>query len=67
MHNDKEILDKWGEALEIQIKFLKECQKQKQIKSCMLCQEILHCSIRKEYINAVYASMNKGSTGGFEF
>ncbi|MCI0500143.1 MAG: hypothetical protein L0Y61_00145 [Epsilonproteobacteria bacterium] len=67
MHNDNKTLDKWEEALEVQIKLLDECQNKKNLKSCMQCEFILDCLTRKEYIKAVYESMNKGTGGGFEF
>lgn len=67
MSNEKTPLDEWEEKLEIQIKVLKECQDSKSLNSCTTCSSILECEIRKNYIKAVYASMNKGSGGGFEF
>ncbi len=60
-------LDKWEEALEVQISILQNCQDEKSLSSCMQCQEFLECLTRKEYIRSVYESMNKGSGGGFEF
>jgi hypothetical protein len=67
MHNDDKTLDKWEEVLEVQIKLLEECQNKKSLESCMQCEFILDCLTRKEYIKAVYESMNKGTGGGFEF
>ena len=60
-------LDKWELALEKKLKELKACQEEKKLQSCMKCSEILECRLRKEYVNAVYESMNKGTGGGFEF
>jgi len=60
-------LDKWEETLEIELKNLKECQSKKQVDSCIKCELIIGCTIRKKYVNAVYQSMNKGQGGGFEF
>lgn len=60
-------LDQWDEALEEQIKGLKECQKSYNLDSCTPCEKFFDCEIRKKYVIAVYESMNKGSTGGFEF
>jgi len=65
IHNG--ILDKWEEALEVQITILQNCQDEKLLNSCMQCQDILECLTRKEYIRSVYESMNKGTGGGFEF
>ena len=60
-------LDKWELALEEKLKELKECQEKMNINSCFKCKKILECTLRKEYVNAVYESMNKGQGGGFEF
>ena len=59
--------DEYEKALEKQLSILKKCQKDKSIDSCMKCQELIECKIREEYVKAVYMSMNKGVTGGFEF
>lgn len=68
MHdNDNQVIDRWEEALESQIKVLEQCQVAKLVDSCMKCDQILLCQVRKEYIKAVYESMNKGTGGGFEF
>ena len=63
--NDK--FDEWEEKLEIELDKLKQCQKTKHFDSCSKCSEFFECEVRKSYIKAVYESMNKGSTGGFEF
>ena len=60
-------LDKYEQALEEQLVILKNCQSEKNIDSCMKCEKIIECEIRNEYVKAVYMSMNKGVTGGFEF
>jgi len=60
-------LDKWELALEEKLKELQACQEEKKLQSCMKCSKILACRLRKEYVNAVYESMNKGTGGGFEF
>jgi len=59
--------DKWQIKLDKQLTIIKECQKNKQLTSCMNCKELLDCKIRDTYVNAVYESMNKGTGGGFEF
>ena len=64
---DKKELDKYEQALEEQLSILKECQQKRNIDSCMKCQELIECKTREEYVKAVYMSMNKGVTGGFEF
>jgi hypothetical protein len=55
------------ERLLEQIEVVKKCQKEHKVDSCLKCKEIIGCEIRKTYINAVYQSMNKGDSGGFEF
>ncbi len=66
MSQSKEI-DRFEKNLEMKLQELKKCQRQKGVESCMECEKILKCEIRKEYVNAVYLSMNKGEGGGFEF
>ena len=60
-------MDKWQIALDEQVVVLKDCQKSKNLDSCMKCNEILNCKIRDKYVKSVYESMNKGAGGGFEF
>ncbi len=62
-----ENIDKYELALKNKTKELKECQKEKSVNSCLKCKEIIGCQIRNEYVRAVYDSMNKGQSGGFEF
>jgi hypothetical protein len=63
-----EIVDeKWQLDLEKKKQLLEECQKSKNLKSCFACEKLLDCIIRDEYIQAVYDSMSRGETGGFEF
>jgi hypothetical protein len=59
--------DKWQQALDKELENLIQCQKSKNVPSCMKCEAVLNCSTRDTYIKAVYESMNKGSGGGFEF
>lgn len=59
--------DSWNKALDEQIVVLQNCQKEKQLSSCNSCTQIIECKIRKDYVKAVYESMNKGAGGGFEF
>ena len=60
-------LDKFELHLEELLIKLQECQKQKAKESCSICELFLECTLRDEYIDAVYNSMSKGDTGGFEF
>jgi hypothetical protein len=64
--NSKE-LDKFELHLESMIEKLKECQQNKQVDSCSKCEHFLKCELRDDYVKAVYNSMSKGDTGGFEF
>ncbi len=65
--NQPKELDEYEKALEKQLSILKKCQQTKGIDSCMKCKELIECKIREDYVKAVYMSMNKGVTGGFEF
>ena len=46
---------------------MQQCQKEKAVKSCSLCEFYIGCETRRAYVQAVYDSMSKGETGGFEF
>ena len=65
MHNETK--DKFEIYLDEMIIKVQTCQKNKSLKSCSDCKEFLQCDLRDEYIKAVYNSMSKGDTGGFEF
>ncbi len=59
--------DEWIEKRENRKDELLECQKERALKSCFACDELIGCKIRKAYVTSVYESMNKGARGGFEF
>ncbi|MDD5406081.1 MAG: hypothetical protein PHE73_03960 [Sulfurovaceae bacterium] len=61
------VLDQWEEALQVAIASLQDCQKSNELTSCFDCDKLLDCELRNNYVKAVYESMNKGETGGFEF
>jgi len=67
MQTDKKELDQFEKKLEEQIIALHECQQKHQVDSCLKCPHIIGCEMRKTYVIAVYNSMSKGDTGGFEF
>ncbi len=67
MSNEVEQKDKFELYLDEMLLKLQECQKQKGVQSCSECDSFLECKLRDEYIDAVYNSMSKGETGGFEF
>lgn len=60
-------LDEWQIKLEAKLRELQACQTQQHLTSCLHCSQILNCELRDSYVHAVYASMNKGVGGGFEF
>jgi hypothetical protein len=43
------------------------CQTSKEVESCLQCPLLIGCPIRTLYVRAVYESMSKGETGGFDF
>lgn len=62
-----ENLDQFDIKLNEELQNLQECQKNKNLVSCLKCENIMECELRKEYVKAVYESMNKGQGGDFEF
>ena len=67
MELQNSIKDKWELNLEEKTIELKECQEKNRVQSCLVCLKLLDCKIRDSYVHAVYSSMNKGASGGFEF
>jgi len=59
--------DKFELHLDEMLVKLQSCQKEKAHKSCSLCELYFECELRHDYVKAVYNSMSKGDTGGFEF
>ncbi len=55
------------ERLDAELAKMQQCQVEKAVKSCSLCEFYIGCDIRRAYVQAVYDSMSKGETGGFEF
>ena len=49
------------------IKRLQACQGEQSVASCNDCERCIGCETRQAYVQAVYDSMSKGETGGFEF
>ncbi|AJC87672.1 hypothetical protein CINS5915_01055 [Campylobacter insulaenigrae] len=62
-----ETKDEFEQILDLKKKELCACQARKNLKSCLPCSMIFECSLRKEYVEAVYKSMSKGKEGGFDF
>ncbi|WP_104624663.1 hypothetical protein [Helicobacter felis] len=46
---------------------IQACQKRKGIGSCLKCSLVLECKDRQAFVQSVYASMNKGQQGSFDF
>ena len=59
--------DKFDLYLDEMLAKLQNCQQEKNMKSCSDCEQFFGCELRQEYVKAVYNSMSKGDTGGFEF
>jgi len=60
-------LDEFEQKLDNSVIELKSCQQKNSISSCTECKELIGCELRNNYVEAVYQSMNKNQTGGFEF
>lgn len=57
----------FNEELDKKLQELSECQSSKNIDSCLKCDKLIGCETRKNYVDAVYKSMNSGSSGDFDF
>jgi len=56
------------ENFENKLKELQECQIKNNLHSCMKCDLILKCDLRKQYVLSAYQSMNEDmKQGGFDF
>ncbi len=67
MDNKIKELDEYEQKLKDATAKLKECQTKENKESCLKCDKIIGCTTRNEYVHAVYDSMSKGQSGGFEF
>lgn len=66
-HTESAAKDDFEKRLDAAIEKLKACQAEHALKSCSVCERYLDCEVRRSYVSAVYDSMSKGETGGFEF
>lgn len=57
----------FDKELDIKLKELNECQQNNNVDSCLKCDKIIECEMRNSYVEAVYKSMNSGSSGEFDF
>ena len=55
------------ERLTQMIRELQQCQKDRGHASCIKCENLIGCELRKQYVQVTYESMSKGEIGGFEF
>ncbi len=67
MASEEQVLDSYEQQREELRERLVACQQAQGVKSCLACQELIGCKLRQGYVDAVYRSMSKGDTGGFEF
>ena len=65
--SEQKNLDAFEQMLEQEKQKLEQCQKERNIDSCLKCEKTLDCEVRKSYVSAVYKSMSKGKSGDFEF
>lgn len=59
--------NEYEERLDETMRALQSCQQERSVESCYVCEQCIGCETRSKYIRAVYESMSKGETGGFDF
>ena len=59
--------DRYERRLDEMLQKLQACQREREVRSCSRCERYLACELRTAYVGAVYDSMSRGETGGFEF
>ena len=59
--------DSYDIKLEEETANLQNCQASHNLKSCFDCENVIECEVRKNYVSAVYKSMNKGLESDFDF
>ncbi|BCX79032.1 hypothetical protein [Campylobacter sp. 19-13652] len=59
--------DEYELRLDETIEELTQCHAKLGVRSCVDCEQVFTCKIRSAYVDAVYASMSKGASGGFDF
>jgi len=59
--------DIYERRLDEMLQKLQACQQEHVLVSCSACEHYLKCELRSAYVGAVFDSMSKGETGGFEF
>ncbi|MBR8462562.1 hypothetical protein KDD93_00245 [Campylobacter sp. faydin G-24] len=63
----EKIKDKFELDRDEKAKALMQCQADKGLNSCFKCEALFECETRKNFVDATYNAMSKGSTGGFDF
>lgn len=58
---------RFEEELEAWYQKITACQERKGVGSCLKCSLVLECVDRKNFVQSVHASMNKGKQGNFDF
>lgn len=59
--------NEFDKKLDIYLEKLALCQEKHNLQSCFICEKMVGCEVRKQYVLTVYESMSKGEIGGFEF
>lgn len=59
--------DTFERRVDGEIDRLRACQREHTVSTCSACEHFVGCETRRAYVQAVYDSMSKGETGGFEF
>ena len=67
MAKEEIVRDEWELELDKVFEELQQCQVSNTLDSCNPCPKFFECDLRHSYVKAVYESMSKGSSGGFEF
>lgn len=65
--SEEELKNHFDIQLENNIKLLLNCQQELGLSSCMGCDKVFECNIRRAYVDSAYNSMSKGQSGGFDF
>ena len=61
------INDVYEKAVQDNIDILQQCQRDKGFSTCTMCELLISCEVRNNYVKAVYNSMSKGQHGDFDF
>lgn len=59
--------DNFQKQLDEKIQILQDCQSSNHLSSCLKCEKIIECKIRKDYVDSLYMNLSKGNSGFFNF